>query len=288
VMSNWVFIEVTSRRYPTVRIEATAEKICTGSPVTFTATTTYEGPNPQFLWKHNAAEVGTSNSYTTSNFANGDKIFVNLVSSDECIVTPYTFSNTITMEVNNPVTPTVSISGVTVVNQGQFTTLTANFTHGGSTPGLQWQDSTATHTWANISGATSAGLVYTPAVTGTKVRCVLTSSAACASATIIYSAALVLTVNAPTGVNPVPADNYGIRFSPNPVNSFFTIDRLRLSDQWETMEIISADGRQRVISRNISNQAMVNVYVHNLRNGFYVAILRRRNGEAVYIKFVKL
>jgi hypothetical protein len=288
VMSNSIFIEVEPRQYPTIRIEATADRICTGTPVTFTATTTYEGPNPQYLWKHNAAEVGTGKTYTTSNFATGDKIFVNLVSSYDCIVTPYTFSNTITMEVNNPFTPTIGVSGNTVVNPGQFTTLTATFNNGSATPGLQWQDSTATHTWANIAGATSNTLVYTPSATGVKVRCVLTSNAACASVNTVNSAALVMTVNAPTGVNPVPADNYGIRFSPNPVNSYFTIDKLRLSDQWESLEIISAEGRQRVISKSIRNQTMVNVYVHNLRNGFYVAVLRRRNGEAVYTKFVKL
>lgn len=289
VISNSVTIHVESRQYSTVFVTASNEKICTGAPVTFTAATTFAGDNPLFDWRHNEVAVANgSNSYTPASVANGDNIMAYLTSSALCVNSIYATSNRIKMEVSAPVTPTISLTGNTAVDPGQSTRLTANFTGGGTTPSLQWQDSTINHSWINIAGANNLTLDYSPGGNVSKVRCILETSAACASPSTISSVPLTITVNMPTGIDPAPASDYGIRFGPNPVSGFFIIDSLKLSDKWESLEIISVDGRKCLPSHVISNLVKVFVPAQNLQSGMYVAVLKRRNGRSAFYKFVKL
>lgn len=76
--------------------------------------------------------------------------------------------------VNATITPTITISGTTAMVQNTSTTFSAGITYGGTAPAYQWMDSTSTHTWANTG--TGSQLVYTPAKTGDKIRCLLTSN----------------------------------------------------------------------------------------------------------------
>ncbi len=76
--------------------------ICVGTSVTFTATPTNGGTNPQYLWFKNGVELEdeTNDTYTTSSLANGDQIHVELISnSDPLLPSPPVSSNTVTMSV---------------------------------------------------------------------------------------------------------------------------------------------------------------------------------------------
>lgn len=64
-------------------------------------------------------------------------------------------------------------------------------------------------------------------------------------------------------------------------------DTLKLSDRWQTLEIISIDGKHKLMTKNIANQTRVSMDVSQLAGGVYLAILRRKSGEVVYLKFVK-
>ena len=68
----------------------------------------------------------------------------------------------------------------------------------------------------------------------------------------------------------------------------FVLDSLDLAAQWETFEILSSTGKQQFVSIKIANVTSVIVPVFNLNKGLYYAILRKRNGEKVSIKFIKL
>jgi hypothetical protein len=166
--------------------------------------------------------------------------------------------------------------------------LTATINNGGAGPVYQWQDSTASANWQNINGANAATLNYIPAKTGDKVRCMLTSNASCASPSSVTSTTLTFTVNNVTAINPVPAANYGIIWYPNPVTGgTLYIDSLNLMDKWQTLEITGMDGKQKILEMNIANRSNVAVNVSKLRNGYYVIILRRKQGLPVYLKFLK-
>jgi hypothetical protein len=181
----------------------------------------------------------------------------------------------------------ITISGNTAVNSGQSVLLTSVSVNAGSSPTFQWEDSTETHSWVPIANATSATLNYIPVATGNKVRCKISSSQSCATPGLVISNALTFTVNTATAINPVSGDKYGIHLYPNPVNSMFTLDTLKLSDKWDVLDIISIDGKN-ISSYEIRNQSRLTVNVSKLNAGLYIAILRRKTGKHVYLKFIKI
>ncbi|WP_276504254.1 DUF7619 domain-containing protein [Terrimonas pollutisoli] len=91
-----------------------------------------------------------------------------------------------------------------------------------------------------------------------------------------------------TAIDPVPGSSLGIRLYPNPTRGSFIIDTLKLSDNWETLEIFDMDGRKKLANFTIKNKTTVSINIGHLANGFYTAILRRRNGQPAVIKFIKL
>ena len=189
--------------------------------------------------------------------------------------------------VSPAVTPGLVISGNTTVNQGQSTTLTATATNGGNTPMYQWQDSTQIASWTNIPGATNTTLVYTPAQTGNKVRCGMSSNANCASPPGALSNVLTFTVNPVTAIDPVPANNYGIIYFPNPVNKMLIIDSLKINDRWQSIELVSMDGKQVMNSNSIRGKTKLTLDLEWLPAGEYIAVLKRKQGEWVYLKLIK-
>jgi hypothetical protein len=65
------------------------------------------------------------------------------------------------------------------------------------------------------------------------------------------------------------------------------IDSLRLQDQWETLEIVGLNGKLHTV-QNIRNQSRVLVSVSRLGKGMHIAVLRKKDGKAVYLKFIKI
>ncbi len=290
VTSNIITMNITNPATPTVTILSTATSICQGEGVNFNvAASTNPGSSPSYQWQVNGVNVGLNLAiYSSSSFNNGDQVKVIMTSSASCITTNTATSNIITLTVNSAVTPTITISGTTTVILGQSSIIGASITNGGTPPAFQWQDSTFTHSWAVIPGATLQTINYQPAQTGVKLRCILTSNGGCPSPVSITSSPLVFTVNFVTAVDPVPGSNYGIAYFPNPVTNILYIDSLRLSDKWQTLEVTGIDGRPVLSIKNIVNRTMVFVNVIHLPAGMYIAVLRRNNGAAAYLKFIKL
>ena len=289
VTSAGITMNVTSSVTPSVSIAANpGNTICAGTNVTFTATPTNGGASPSYQWKVNGNNVGTnSNTYSNGGLSNGAAITVVMTSNAICASPATATSSAITMNVSSTALPTIAIAGNTTVSTGANTVLSSAITNGGVTPAYQWQDSTQTHSWQNITGSITANLTYTPAVTGDRVRCILTSNANCATTNTATSNVLVFTVNTVTAINPVPAINYGIKGYPNPVSILFIIDSLKLSDQWQTLEITGMDGRRTIFSEKINGRTRVIVNVEKLAAGYYVAILTKKQGLKVYLPFIK-
>jgi len=176
---------------PTISISASQTSICSGTSVTFTATTTVPtGTTIAYQWKKNGANVGTNSStYSDATLTNGAVITCVITQTGECnaVVT----SNSITMTVNSSLVPdiTISASPGTTICTGTSVTFTATPVNGGTTPSYQWQVN-----GSNV-GTNSATFTTSTLTNGQQVRCILTSNAACASPTKDTSLAITMTVN---------------------------------------------------------------------------------------------
>ena len=102
----------TMSTVPSVSILASANNICSGKSVTFTATPTNGGTAPSYQWKLNGNNVGTNSAtFTSVTLANNDQVTVVLTNNDGCAIPATATSNKITMVVNPSTQPTFTQIG---------------------------------------------------------------------------------------------------------------------------------------------------------------------------------
>ncbi|MEI8279331.1 MAG: T9SS type A sorting domain-containing protein, partial [Bacteroidota bacterium] len=191
VSSNTINMVVNPTVTPIISISASpSSTVCTGTSVTYTATITNGGTTPSYQWVKNSINVGTNSSTYTYTPNNGDIIKCVLTSNAACASSTTANSNIITMTVSGTITPNVSITVAPndTVCAGTSVTLTANPIGGGTTPSYQWIKNGAN------AGTNSSTYTYIPNNLDS-VRCVLSSSAACASPTTANSNSIHMTVN---------------------------------------------------------------------------------------------
>jgi hypothetical protein len=206
--SNNLTMSVTPTVVPVVTINASpGNSVCTGTPVTFTATPTNGGISPIYQWRLNGSNVGTnSNIYSSSTLATGDVVDVIMTSSAACPNPANDTSNTITMTVNSAGAAEVTISANPGSNvcTGTPVTFTAAPVSGGTAPAYQWKLN-----GANV-GTNSSVYSNSTLNTGDLVSVVMTSNAACLSKTIDTSNIVSMIVNTPVtpsvGVGVFPND----------------------------------------------------------------------------------
>ncbi len=145
VNSNNITMTVNPNVVPSVSIASSANNICRGTSVVFTATPVNGGVAPSYQWKVNGINVGTNSaSYTTTSLNNNDVVSVVMTANNPCQTTTTVTSNNITMIVNAGVTPSVSITLLIggnpfcIGSPGTMKFL-ATPTNGGATPTYQWR-----------------------------------------------------------------------------------------------------------------------------------------------------
>ena len=179
-----------------VAITASANQICTGTSVTFTATPANGGVSPAYQWKKNGSNVGSNQATYTYAPANNDLITCVLTSDLSCTAGNPATSNSITMAVTSMVNVSVAIAAsANPVTLGTSVTFTATPTNGGTFPVYQWKVNGV------VAGTNTATLTYTPA-NGDIVFCLLTSNYNCVNNPIATSNLITMTVNTPP-VNPL-------------------------------------------------------------------------------------
>jgi len=280
---------VNAVQQPSVTISSQDASTCSGVAATFKATPVNGGSAPSYQWQVNTVNAGTNSStFVTTSLQDNDRVTVLLTSNALCATPATANSNIVTAHVNGPIQPSITISGNGTVQQGQTTTLTATPDKEGENPGYQWQDSTGTNGWRNIDPGMTKTLNYSPAHTGDKVRCILSSKAQCIGQTNDTSNTVTFTVT-PTVTAVTPLDpGSGIKYFPNPARTTLYIEHLNPGDQWQSLEVTGLDGKRALFYSNISNTTSLSVDLGRLANGLYIAVLRKRSGEAVYFKFIKL
>ncbi|HZL10435.1 MAG TPA: GEVED domain-containing protein [Prolixibacteraceae bacterium] len=109
--SNAAIITVNAILPVSVTIAASANPVCAGTGVTFTATPVNGGTTPSYQWKLNGSNVGTNSpTYVNASLANGNNVSCVLTSNATCTSGNPATSNTITMSITD--TPTAySVTG---------------------------------------------------------------------------------------------------------------------------------------------------------------------------------
>jgi hypothetical protein len=91
-----------------VSIDASANPVCAGTGVTFTATPTNGGTTPSYQWMVNGSNAGSNSPVFTCIPANGDQALCILTSDATCAVGNPATSNAITMTVNPILQPVIT------------------------------------------------------------------------------------------------------------------------------------------------------------------------------------
>ena len=186
-------VTVNQQLAASVAIQASANNICAGTSVTFTATLTNGGSAPAYQWKKNGSGISAATNATyTYTPANNDAISCVMTSNAACVTGSPATSGIITMVVN---ATTASISIAASANPsiiGNPVTFTATPVNGGPTPTFEWRVN-------NVQvGTSSPSYTYTPN-NGDVIYCYLKSSAPCVNPGAIYLSNLItMTVNYPT------------------------------------------------------------------------------------------
>ena len=142
VQSNKIEMHIAGAENPSVTITASAETICAGQSVSFTATASNAGSNPFYQWQVNGVNTGGNEKvFTSAILSDGDIINCRITAdpSLECISDTEVVSDDIVMTVINALPPSVTITADrNEICLGETIRVTAVAQHAGSTPDFQW------------------------------------------------------------------------------------------------------------------------------------------------------
>jgi hypothetical protein len=170
--------------------------------------------------------------------------------------------------------------------KGQSSTIIASITGAGNAHTVRWEDSTSTHGWAVITGATTSSWNYTPAKTGDRLRVVVTASDQCSGIVQKVSDPITFTVNAVTAIDPDPVAEYGVSIFPNPASDVLYLRNLNLSHQWQSLSITGMDGKRIIMEKDIRGVTGVDLAVTSVPSGMYMLVLTGKSGKRAYYKVI--
>ncbi|WP_118949712.1 T9SS type A sorting domain-containing protein [Taibaiella helva] len=174
---------------PTINISSNAPALlCSGVPVTYTATTTNGGTTPAYEWQVNGSTVpGTGNTLVYAP-DDGDTVRCVLISNYPCVSANSIVSNLLIMQVTPSVTATLNIY---VPENNVCSDIPVHFvaTPGGTglAPVYQWKVNNTSQ------GTNNVNFTYTPADNDV-VTCEMTSSALCVTPAKVLSNAVPMSV----------------------------------------------------------------------------------------------
>jgi len=137
--SNGITITLTKQVTPSVSIVSSTNNICSGTPVTFSASLTNGGNSPMYRWLVNGNNTGVFNTdFTTTNLVSGDIVSCIMTSNADCALPVDVASNDILMNVY-PL-PVISAGGDKTINAGGDVQLNATAT--GNIEDVTWSPAT--------------------------------------------------------------------------------------------------------------------------------------------------
>jgi len=217
--SNAITMTVNPNLPVIVSVSATADTVCEGNPVTFTATPVNGGVSPVYQWQVNGINLVLNSPDFTYTPSNGDIVICILTSSEIC--TANNPANSIPFTVT--VKPYLPVSLIVTPSENPFcpgssVTFTTTPTNGGVSPQYQWQVNGVN------AGTNNPAFSYIPS-NGDLVTCILTSSELCTTNNPAAGNVIILQENTslPAGVaitaNPNPfCPGASVTLTATPVN----------------------------------------------------------------------
>ncbi len=188
-VSDAIVMTVTTQVAPAVTVTADpGTTICENTSVTFTAAPGNGGSNPTYEWfvqkatdltpasQGPASSAVDSEKFTINTLADGDRVFVKMVSNSDCASPSDATSTEIIMTVKPTVIPEVVVTAdKSSICPNESVTFTAVATNGGSIPVYEWKNGTTT------VGGTGATYTTSSLLPGNSITVTMTSSELCAS-----------------------------------------------------------------------------------------------------------
>lgn len=188
--SNTIQMTVNTAVIPSVSIVTSANNICIGTLVTFTATPVNGGSAPSYQWKSNGINVGANSpTYSTNTISNGDVISCVLTNLNSCSPVTTANSNNIAMIVTTTVVPSLTISSTANnICPDATVTFTAVPVNVGTTPSYQWQLN-----GTNVGG-NNLTYINNSFTNGDKINCIMNTVTSCAITPFVYSDTITMIV----------------------------------------------------------------------------------------------
>lgn len=238
-----VSIRVNPTIIPYVSISASDTTICSGTNVSFSASTENGGTNPVYYWMINDTSYGfggTTPFYTNNQLKDGDTISVILNSSAACAV-QYIVSSNIIMKVSPLDTPSVTISASdTMACKGSKVVFMAAPTNGGNNPIYTWEKN-----GQKVDSSSNSFYTDDTLAPGDNISVILYTSITCPTSTSIQSNGITLQNCLTAIINPLFNTNQGIK-NIQTTNNGFIIDLNTPLNSEASLLITDAIGRELV------------------------------------------
>lgn len=262
---------------PTGRISSSGTQVCTKDVIRLDCIDNKTPDNTWYeLWQSNNGQAFFYHSrslepgykYVTFDSGSVDKRYFFTLRPPESIPCSYTNNtDTVIVKYTRLDIPLITASGYTL-----------SVSNADNAARYTWQiQDERTYAWSDITVAANGATYNVPVIGTYRVKATNPYCARYSDEKKIYV----------TGIDAVSAEAMGVRTYPNPVSAHFTIDDLKLSDKWQTLDVYASDGRQVVTGYNIRNQQTITLFTGNFVNGVYMVIMRRKEGAPVVMKFVK-
>ena len=124
-----------------INISTSADSVCAGTSVIFTANIGSSPPGLKYQWTVNGVGVGTNAPiYRDSALSDQDAVSCTITDTTNCSIPVFVQSNVIQMHVSNNKAPVVTISTPkSEICSGESVTFKANVTNGSINPSFQWK-----------------------------------------------------------------------------------------------------------------------------------------------------
>ena len=279
IATNHVTMTVLPQLMPIVTITADpGNTVCSGTPVTFTATAVNGGSAPAYQWRKNGGFESTTSTYSFVP-SNGDVVYCQLNSSYHCKLENIVNSPSVNMDVASALAPTLVVTANpgTHIASGEVTTFTATITNGVTPVSYQWYVNSGTITGANLPFYTNNNFADLDSV-----YCIASTTGTCSGNT--GSAGIRMYVSN-VGVQQVNSTGSDIQLEPNPNKGAFTLKGSlgNTIDQEVTIEITNMLGQNIYTSTsNVYNGSLnKKIQLGNIANGMYLVNLHTSSGNTV-------
>ncbi|NTS43913.1 gliding motility-associated C-terminal domain-containing protein [Flavisolibacter sp. BT320] len=181
--ANVIEIGVKPVLSPSITISPSANNICAGASVTFSALVQNGGNSPSYQWTVNGTSTGgNSSAFSSTTLSNGDRISCLIRSDYSCPLTPTASSDDVLMSIKPQVTPSVIIAAQKdTLCPGTSVSFRASTVNSGKNIFYQWEKNgvaVGINTNTYVSDNIKAGDVF---------RCAIETDGTCLTTTTALS-----------------------------------------------------------------------------------------------------